>query len=134
MLGGQNHEPRENVISYTNDTGLRIAPDCYDNLIYLNYFTNNYIHAYDYGINNKWDNGSIGNYWDDYEGVDADNNGIGDTPYTNIRGSADSQDNFPIWTDEEIPETPIISFGNFYILFIAIAILSFTIWNKQKKN
>jgi len=45
-----------------------------------------------------WDNGSIGNYWDDYQGVDANHDGIGDTPYL-ISGSPGSQDNFPIWTD-----------------------------------
>jgi hypothetical protein len=30
---------------------------------------------------NFWDNGSLGNYWFDYDGKDANLNGIGDTPY-----------------------------------------------------
>ncbi len=30
---------------------------------------------------NFWDNGSVGNYWFDYDGNDADHNEVGDTPY-----------------------------------------------------
>jgi len=66
------------------------------NLIYSNCFISNLIeNARDNGTNNQWDNGVKGNYWDDYDGIDADDNGVGDTPY-NISGSAGSQDNFPL--------------------------------------
>jgi hypothetical protein len=53
---------------------------------------------------NQWDNGTIGNYWDDYNGSDLDDDGIGDTPYI-IPGPGGNQDNFPIWDDD--PETPL---------------------------
>jgi hypothetical protein len=31
-------------------------------------------------VGNVWDNGKTGNYWDTYTGVDANSDGIGDTP------------------------------------------------------
>jgi nitrous oxidase accessory protein NosD len=40
-----------------------------------------------------FDNGSIGNYWNDYNGLDLDGDGIGDDPYLITR---DLYDNFPI--------------------------------------
>ena len=86
----------ENVIHYNYQYGMVISISCYSNLIYLNEFKNQY-NARDDG-NNKWDNGTIGNYWDDYEGVDADDNGIGDTPY-DVPPAGGSVDNFPIWED-----------------------------------
>jgi len=128
-----------NVIS--NNSKLRLDSSSNNNKIFLNHFVNNEIGAEDNGINNTWDNGTIGNYWDDYDGVDANDDGIGDTPYI-ISGTAGSQDNFPIWSDgdEEIPEDldglPIISFGNYYLIFtfITITILSLIILEKQKKK
>lgn len=51
------------------------------NIIYHNNFKQNIEWNGRDDINNQWDNGSVGNYWDDYNGTDADNNSIGDTPY-----------------------------------------------------
>ena len=52
---------------------------------------------------NFWDNGSIGNYWSWYKGVDANGDGIGDTPY--IINSKD-QDSFPLMN----PWDPVIPY------------------------
>jgi len=37
----------------------------------------------------------LGNYWDDYEGTDAEGDGIGDTHYS-IDGDKDESDDYPL--------------------------------------
>jgi parallel beta-helix repeat protein len=51
-----------------------------DNKIYGNNFINNYIN-FSHLASNAWDNGSKGNYWSYYQGIDGNGDGIGDTPY-----------------------------------------------------
>lgn len=82
-----------NNIHY-NSHGLYIDRYCDDNFFYLNNLSGNVINVDDDSIN-QWDNGTIGNFWGDYDGVDADDDGIGDTPYR----AGLSFDNYPIWDD-----------------------------------
>ncbi len=75
----------ENDIAANSD-GI-VAGIAQSNFIYHNNFLNNsYRQVIYYGpaaTANTWDNGypSGGNYWSDYNGTDADGDGIGDTPY-----------------------------------------------------
>lgn len=115
IIRGSNNKIYQNQI-FQNNQGIRIEGDenfLYENVIKKNdfaifvqsnnnrlysnnYFLENLITAQDDGMNNKWDNGLIGNFWDDYRGYDQDYNEIGDTPYE-IFGSANSNDSHPIF-------------------------------------
>ncbi|MBN1802231.1 MAG: right-handed parallel beta-helix repeat-containing protein [Candidatus Lokiarchaeota archaeon] len=67
-----------------------------NNTIWLNSFVDNGIHAKDDGAYNQWDNGGIGNFWDDYSGTGS---------YF-IQGTATSEDRYPL-----INTTPIVDFS-----------------------
>jgi len=81
-----------------NKQGLYFCCGARTNSVYHNTFMNNSNkNSDDYVGNNDWDNGypSGGNYWDDYAGLDIDNDGIGDIPY-NTSKSKDTQDRYPL--------------------------------------
>ncbi len=100
---------RENIVT-NNYYGVALGLSDY-NLFYMNYFIEN---EEDVGelmsANNQWDNGTIGNYWDEYLGVDANDDGIGDTPY-DIPPAGGSVDNYPIWDDGD-DLAPIITINS----------------------
>ncbi|MEM1551148.1 MAG: M14 family zinc carboxypeptidase [Candidatus Bathyarchaeia archaeon] len=64
------------------------------NTFYHNNFILNTYQVYIYSESeNTWDNGSEGNYWNDYNGTDANSDGIGDTPYIINQNNID---NYPL--------------------------------------
>jgi len=118
-------------------TGLKILIHLSThNLIFNNTFINNLLtNAEDNGNYNNWSNGTLGNYWDDYSGVDANDDGIGDTPYA-IFGADGSHDNFPIWDDgpEPVaPESPGIPGYNLFVLLGVLSVVAIIISAKLKK-
>ena len=96
-FGSNNNEIWGNTVSDNNRYGIALVESSNNNLVFYNYIFNNSLSGFDRS-NNVWDNGTIGNYWSDYDGVDANDNGIGDTPYL-IEGTSGSRDNYPIWDD-----------------------------------
>jgi len=88
----------ENVL-YNNTIGVNID-NGNNNSIYINFFLKNVKHAFDDGIDNKWNSTIIGNYWDNHTGPDVSPiDGIVDNPYTYIEGPAGNIDYLPIAED-----------------------------------
>ncbi len=79
---------------YSNLQGIKIWQNSNNNTINLNNIFKNDIHASD-DASNQWDNGSVGNYWDIYQGIDANHDHIGDSPFVI---SEKSTDRFPHMT------------------------------------
>jgi len=116
----------DNTVSYSNFYGMRIKASennkvygntvvdnkhgvylCCgsgDNIIYYNIFKRNIEwNAHD-EVYNQWDNGSVGNYWDDYTGEDDNSDGIGDIPYNipDEGGSIYNEDRYPLMNQFDI--------------------------------
>ncbi|MEM0053457.1 MAG: NosD domain-containing protein [Nitrososphaeria archaeon] len=81
-----------NVIVGCQIAGIRVGSP--ENAIYLNNFVDNIRHVEIQMANTTWNSepldyiydlkkfhGCLGNFWDDYKGVDANHDGVGDTPY-----------------------------------------------------
>jgi len=64
----------------SNDDGISLYGS-FNNNIYHNNFVENTNQWYSYASANVWDNDVEGNYWDDYDGVDLDHDGIGNRWY-----------------------------------------------------
>ena len=50
-----------------------------------------------------WSKNQRGNYWSDYTGIDANNDGIGDTPYAI---GSENYDNYPLMAPFELLPSP----------------------------
>nr|NIQ04264.1 DUF1565 domain-containing protein [Candidatus Korarchaeota archaeon]NIU82078.1 DUF1565 domain-containing protein [Candidatus Thorarchaeota archaeon]NIW12498.1 DUF1565 domain-containing protein [Candidatus Thorarchaeota archaeon]NIW50712.1 DUF1565 domain-containing protein [Candidatus Korarchaeota archaeon] len=75
------------------------------NLVYRNNVFGNGVNAKDSGRRNAFNTSTVGNYWGDYNGTDANGDGIGDTPYV-IPGLAGSKDYHPAMTPFALPPSP----------------------------
>jgi parallel beta-helix repeat protein len=158
----------DNVIFGNNITGfvnqaIRTVFGCSNNTFYGNYIANSEVAVclQDRAINNtfygntfafdsckfrigndvegtSWDNGTIGNYWGDYEGTDNNEDGIGDSPYTIVGVKWDTDfggdvsfiagyDNYPMLEPYIIPEFP-----SWAILPLLLIITLFSVVVKRK--
>ena len=92
-----------------NNTGIGIiinGTSGFNNVSWCNEFIGNGLHALDNGTNSNWNESysilslfpELANFWDNYTGMDTNDDLIGDTPH-DIVGTAGSKDNHPRWND-----------------------------------
>jgi len=125
-----------NDISANSEYGIELYYAS-NNRIFHNNFRENLNHIYVEYSTNNWDNGypSGGNYWDDYSGVDAGGDGIGDTPYVI---DENNQDRYPLmkpWTNIAIlnisPSKTVVGKG--FTLYIYVSVQNQG-WNTETFN
>ena len=103
-------------VNYDPNTGFTLRITSNNNEIYHNVFVNSFQVTISSEQNTVWDNGVQGNHWSNYNGTDADGDGIGDTPYII---NSNNQDNHPIVEAVVIPEFPSLE-----LLVVLIALSS----------
>jgi len=93
------NELRNNYVS-SSHMGLYLNLGSEENLILRNAFVDNLHHAHA-DDPNLWDDGAAGNYWEGFETLDRDEDGIWDDPHR-INSQGD-QDNFPLVEHPLVP-------------------------------
>ena len=129
--GGSDNRIIRNDIT-DNTRGIFITA-AINSTVYQNNFVNNTLHVDIYGndpVTGFWDNGSQGNHWDDYTGIDSNGDGIGDTLYVIYENN---QDNFPLVEKVIIPEFP--SWTILLVMLVAVvAVTGIYRHNLTKQN
>ncbi len=110
-----NNSIYRNTIAFSSNVGIYFK-GASKNTFFRNNFVDNVDQIYAWYCSNIWDNGFEGNYWSDYNGTDADGDGIEQEPYRiltlHLDGEHYDTDNYPIMESTIIPEffswTPLL--------------------------
>jgi hypothetical protein len=102
-IGGTQNTITQNLIE-TNSYGIANWNSVVrNNTFFLNSFINNTAQAImDKRSIDSWDKDNKGNYWSNYNGMDVNGDGVGDTPYII---DMNNQDNYPLMRAYEKPKS-----------------------------
>ncbi len=138
LASGINNTFVNNTCANNLFSGIYLSYDAEQNSIRWNYFINNSQGAQDMGTGNIFDY----NAFSDYLGVDADGDGIGDTPHP-IPGLAGNSDPHPLMryvistptsTPITTPVIPGFSIETIILALIAALAFSFVIRTQKRKQ
>ena len=118
----------------TNNKRGIVVSLCYNNVIYHNNFVNNVNHAETDNSIDVWDDGEEGNYWDNYTGLDSDEDGVGDTPYII---NENNRDNYPLVESSKISEKeryPNLLAVAVTVTVVVIIAVGFLVYFKKRKH
>jgi parallel beta-helix repeat protein len=98
-------DENEVIANYVSEShmGIYLNLGSAANYVVDNAFVDNLHHAHT-DDPNLWDSGTAGNYWGGYKAIDAEEDGIWDSPY--LITSDGDQDNFPLVTHPLVPTPP----------------------------
>jgi parallel beta-helix repeat protein len=110
LLIGSNNTLFDNYI-----TAIELSEFAANNTFYGNTFATGFEVRFNDAETTLWNNGTIGNYWEDYNGTDSNGDGIGDFPYviTGVKWDNDvggdisfaaDQDKYPLMAPLEIED------------------------------
>jgi len=119
------NQSNNNIIAKNNIARVELL-DSTSNTFFENIFPTTF--RYEINEANFWDNGSTGNYWSDYNGIDANADDIGDTPYII---DENNQDNYPLMEPTIIPEFP--SWAPLLITLVALVAV-IVVYRHKLKN
>jgi parallel beta-helix repeat protein len=125
-----------------------------NNTFYGNTFTADSCNVRIYNANvtesNFWDNGTIGNYWGNYNGTDSNWDGIGDAPYVIVAYKWDNdvggdvsfvaaQDNYPLMAPYDFEHDAVVvpsaaSFAAVLVAVVSVVILGVLVYFKKRKR
>jgi len=104
-----NNSIYDNVIAFNSNLGIYFR-GASKNIFFRNDIVENSDQTVCWYSSNLWDNGSQGNYWSDYNGTDADDDGIGQEPHLiltlHLDGEHYDTDNYPLIKPTIISEFP----------------------------